>query len=69
MPNDEFPDPDPLDTNDDGFTDGVDIGTVAVVFGEAQTPSNVRFDSSLDGFIDGVDIGIMAVVFGQACTP
>jgi hypothetical protein len=66
---DESPDPYPLDTNDDGFTDITDIATVGGFFGKAQTPSNVRYDLNLDGFIDISDIVLIGSRFGKACIP
>jgi hypothetical protein len=67
--NDEAMDPYPLDTNDDGFTDITDIVSITGRFGEAQTPSNVRYELNLDGFIDISDIVLMTGRFGQACVP
>ena len=65
--NDESPDPNPLDTNDDGFTDISDVVSVLEPFGELQAPSNVRYDLNLDGFIDIGDITLMTDRFGKQC--
>ncbi len=62
----------PADINNDGFTDGVDIGLLAADFGESVPPAPVRHDvapSPPDGVVDGVDIGALAALFGQSCTP
>ena len=66
-PNDEPTDPNPLDTNDDGFTDISDVVSEVRAFGESQTPSNKRYDLNLDGFIDIGDISLMTESFGEAC--
>jgi hypothetical protein len=68
-PNDEPIDPYPLDFNDDGFTDISDIISITGRLGQAQTPSNVRYELNLDGFIDISDIILMTGRFGQACVP
>jgi hypothetical protein len=70
-PDDESPDPYPLDINDDGFIDVIgDIAVVAGHFSEAQTPSNVRYDLDLNGYIDVIgDIVLITNRFGQACVP
>jgi len=66
-PNDEPTDANPLDTNDDGFTDISDVVTVLGPFGEIKASSNARYDLNLDGFIDIGDISMMTDRFGKQC--
>jgi hypothetical protein len=67
--NKEDIDPWPLDTDDDGFVDTGDIASLTGRFGQAQVPSNVRYDLNLSGFIDTGDIALVTGRFGQTCVP
>lgn len=71
-PNDEANDPWPADLNDDGFSDGTDIATLAGSFGKAvPSPAPARHNLALvnapDGFVDGTDITVLAGYFGDRC--
>jgi len=62
----------PADLNNDTFSDGTDITTIAGSFGKAVPPAPARHNIAPDppdGFVDGTDITKIAGFFGKSCAP
>ena len=57
----------PFDTdlNNDGVTNGLDVG----IFKQAFGTSNAAADFNGDGVVNGLDVGILKIHFGQPAPP
>ncbi len=53
------------DVNDDGKVNLLDLGAVALTFGELTPPAPTRYDQNTDNKINLLDLGTMALHFGQ----
>jgi hypothetical protein len=54
------------DTNNDGFTDAIDVSQTKSQSGNAVTNSNFREDVNVDGFIDAIDTSLVKSKSGTA---